>query len=77
MMPGKQITDIPIQEETSLEQKERDAVVSTARHNLKKKLQNCKFTDEEPYLIGKYILIHGPTSTVRKSKGYHPHLKFG
>lgn len=77
MMSGKQITDMPTQEETSLGQMEYDAVVSTVQRNVKKKRQNCKFTDEERYLIGKYTSIHGPTAAVRKFKRSHPHLKFG
>ena len=37
MMPGKQITDMPTQEETSLGQMEYDTVVSTVQRYLKKK----------------------------------------
>lgn len=38
MMPGKQITDMSTQEETSLGQMEYDAAVSTVQRNLKEKV---------------------------------------
>ena len=76
MIQGKQITDMPTQEETSLGQMENDTVVCAILRNLKKKKQNFKFTDEERHLIGKYTSIHRPTAAVTKFKKSLPHLKF-
>ena len=75
MIQGKQITDMPTQEETSLGQMEYDTVVCAILRNLKKKKQNFKSTDEERHLIGKYTSIHGPTTAVTKFKKSLPHLK--
>ena len=49
----------------------------TSIESTDKKRKNCRFTDNERYLIGKYAAIHGPIATVKKFKRSHPHLKFG
>ena len=51
MLPGKQITAIPIQEETSLEQKECDTVVSTAQRNLKKSYRTVNLLTRNHILL--------------------------
>ena len=49
----------------------------TSIESTDKKRKNCRFTDNERYLIGKYVAIHGPIATVKKFKRSHPRLKFG
>ena len=51
--------------------------MATSIESIDKKQNNCRFTDNERYLIAKYAAIYGPIATVKKFKRSHPHLKFG
>ena len=42
-----------------------------------KKQKNCRFYDNERYVIGKYAAIHGQISAVKKFNKSNPHLEFG
>ena len=69
--------NIPSQEDTSLAILDHDAVYSSLWALTKeKKLKNSTFSDEEPYQIGQYASVHGPTVAVKKFKKTHPHKKF-
>ena len=73
------------QKDTSLAILDHDAVyISLQALTKEKKWKNSTFSDEEPYQIGQYASVHGPTVAVKKSKNSygdefkktHPHKKF-
>ena len=51
-------------------------VVTTVIQNSSKKWKNCRFTDNERYVLGKYTAIHGPVAAVKQCKKSHSHLEF-
>ena len=68
--------EFPTQEESGLGKLDHTAV-TTAIKNSSKKRKNCRFTDNERYVIGKYAVIYGPIAAVKKFKKSHLHPKFG
>ena len=51
--------------------------VTTTIQNSSKKWKNCRFTNNEGYIIGKYVAIHEPITAVKIFKKSYPHLEFG
>ena len=51
--------------------------VTTTIQNSSKKRRNCRFNDNERYVIGKNTAIHGPITAVKKFKRSLSNLEFG
>ena len=51
--------------------------VTTTIQSSSKKWKNCRFTNNEGYIIGKYVAIHEPITAVKIFKKSYPHLEFG
>ena len=63
------------QKENTLGNIKFEAVQESLSKTDHKREQYKKFTDEDRFEIGKYAVIHGSSSTVKRLKNWHPHLK--
>ena len=66
----------PTQEESGPGILDHTAVTTTIQNSSKKR-RNCRFNDNERYVIGKYTAIHGPITAVKKFKRSLSNLEFG
>ena len=66
----------PTQEESGPGLLDHTAVTTTIQNSSKKR-RNCRFNDNERYVIGKNTAIHGPITAVKKFKRSLSNLEFG